>query len=434
VAGVPDLIVRGGRAVLPGGAEPADVWIEDGRIAALAPPGTGEAPEVLDATGCLVLPGAIDAHVHFRAPGLTHKEDWPSASLAAVAGGVTTVVDMPNTVPPTVDAGALRAKAALAAGRSWCHFAFHGGLARGQLASLPGLAQEGALGFKVFLGETTASLPPPEGAELLEAFRLIRALGRRLAVHAEDGALLRAAAAAGPGPHGRARPPEAEVRAVEEVCALALQTGAPVMVVHLSTAGGAAAVRAARARGADVQAEATPHHLLLSAEEAAALGPLGKVNPPLRAAADVEALWVAVGDGTVTQLGSDHAPHTAAERAGPDPPSGFAGVQNTLPYLLGEPRLPLAQFVRLAAEGPARHWGLWPRKGRLAPGADADLAIVRLRAAPGPPARQWSRNPDGPLLRLRGARADVVATLVDGRVAFRDGAPVGEPRGRWLRP
>ena len=209
-----------------------------------------------------------------------------------------------------------------------------------------------------------------------------------------------------------------------------------MLIVHLSTAGGAAAVREARASGADVQAEATPHHLLVTAQEASAagLGALARVNPPLRGPADRGALWAAVADGTVGQVGSDHAPHATAEKAGPHPPSGFAGVQNTLPYLLGDPRLPVPVLVRLACEGPARHFGLWPRKGRLAAGADADVAVLRLRAAPGAAARQWSRNPDGPLLRLCGARADVVATIVGGRVAFRDGAPCGEPGGRWVRP
>ena len=435
---VPDLVVRGGILATSGGTAPGDLWIEGGRIAAVVPPGTPcDAAEVVDAAGCVVLPGAVDAHVHFRTPGLTHKEDWAAASAAAVAGGVTTVIDMPNTVPPTTSAEALRAKAAQVAGRSWCHYGFHGGVLRGGLGALPGLAEAGAAGFKVFLGETTASLPPPEGPELREALAVLRDLGRRLAVHAEEGAYL-GAAAAGPDllAHGRVRPPEAEIWAVRRISALARETGAPVLVVHLSTAGGAAAVREARAAGADVQAEATPHHLLVTAEEAAAagLGALARVNPPLRGAADREALWAAVADGTVSQVGSDHAPHAPQEKAGPTPPSGFAGVQNTLPYLCGDPRLPLSLLVRLAAEGPARHFGLWPRKGHLAAGADADVAVLRVRAAPGPPARQWSRNPDGPLLRLCGARADVVATVVGGRVAFRDGAPCGEPRGRWVRP
>lgn len=440
--GVVDLRIRGGVAALPDGPAEADVLIDGGRILALVAPGSGaEARETLDASGCVVLPGAIDPHVHFRTPGMTDKEDWPSGSAAAVAGGVTTVLDMPNVLPATSSAEALAAKAALVEGRSWCHYGFFGGLEAGNQDWLRGLAKAGAIGFKVFLGESTASLPPPDPAGLRCAFRVAADLGRRVAVHAEDAETLRAASAAVAAPgfdlrsHGRARPAEAESRAVALVCALCAETGAPVLIAHLSTGAGADEVRRARSRGADAGAEATPHHLLLTEEDAVrlGLGSLAKVNPPLRGEADREALWRAVADGTVTQFGSDHAPHTPEERRGDRPPSGFAGVQNTLPALLGHPRLPLRDFVRLTAEGPARNWGLWPRKGRLAPGADADLAVVR-PAAPAQAVRQWSRNPDGPLLRGCPVRAEVVVTLVDGQVAYGAGQPSGRPRGRWLRP
>jgi dihydroorotase len=209
-----------------------------------------------------------------------------------------------------------------------------------------------------------------------------------------------------------------------------------VAIAHVSTAGAVTVLRAAKAAGVDVRAESCPHHLLLTADAAAGLGTLGKVNPPLRDEVDREALWQGIADGTIDQIGSDHAPHTDAERAADDPaqaPSGFAGVQNTLSLLWGVRGLGPTALVRLLCEAPARTWGLWPRKGSLAAGADADLAIVR----PGPPRtapRQWSRHPASPLLALCPARAEVVATVVGGRLAFTDGAPVGAPCGTWLRP
>ena len=457
-------MLRGGSAVTPEGVRPVDIVIAAGAIADLLPPGTAvDAAEEVDASGCLVLPGIIDAHVHFRTPGLTHKEDWAHASTAAVAGGVTTVLDMPNTIPATAGADALLAKVDLAVGRSRCHFGFYGALAADNLGHLPALAAAGVVGFKVFLGETTASLPPPDDGQLLLAWRTTAALGLRTMVHAENGAILRmaaaregaaegpaharggaptSAAAAGPGAppslaaHGRSRPPVAEVEAVSRACLLADAAGAPIAIAHLSTAGAAQVVRRAKADGVDVRGETCPHYLLLTEEEAAPLRALAKVNPPLRAAADRDALWAAVGDGTIDQIGSDHAPHTPAEKAAADlreAPSGFAGVQNTLPVLLGDPRLSLRRLVELLCEGPARNWGLWPGKGRIARGADADLVVVR-PAAPRQPAQQWSLHPDAPVLRLRPARAEVVATVVGGRTVFRDGAPVGPPGGIWLRP
>ncbi len=438
-----DLIVRGGLAVTPEGDRPADILLEGGRIAALAAPGTcADARETLDATGCYVLPGVIDAHVHFRTPGLTHKEDWPSASAAAVAGGVTSVLDMPNVLPPTLTAEALAAKEAGVRGRSRCHYGFYGGLAEGGAAALPGLLAAGVIGIKVFLGETTASIPAPDDAELLAGLAEIGAAGLRTVVHAENGHLLAAGRRATAGQpwsvalHGRSRPAVAEVEAVARICVLGAAAGAPVAIAHVSTAGAVTVLRAAKAAGVDVRAEACPHHLLLTADAASGLGTLGKVNPPLRNEVDRAALWQGITDGTIDQIGSDHAPHTAAERAADDParaPSGFAGVQNTLPLLWGVQGLRPAVLVRLLCEAPARTWGLWPRKGHLAAGADADLAIVR----PSPPRtapRQWSRHPASPLLERCAARAEVVATVVGGRLAFTDGGPVGTPGGMWLRP
>lgn len=433
--------------VTPTGIAPADVLIVDGVIADLAPPGSGaQTAEVLDATGCIVMPGVIDAHVHFRTPGLTHKEDWEHASAAAVAGGVTTVFDMPNTVPATATAQALAAKLALVAGRSWCHFGFYGALAADNLAHLEALARGGAIGFKVFLGETTASLPPPDDGQLLQAWSRTKALGLRTMVHAENTAILQMAATivAAQGirdlrAHGLSRPAVAEVEAIARACLLAAEAGAGICIAHVSTAGGAAALRRAKADGVDVRGETCPHYLLLTEAEAMELGPVAKVNPPLRADGDRAGLWAAVADGTIDQVGSDHAPHTAEEKAAGvedirRAPSGFAGVQSSLSLLCAEPRLPPRRLVELLCEGPARTWGLWPRKGRIARGADADLAVIRVGEATAAtwPA-QWSLHPDGPLMRLRSPRAGAVATVVGGRLAFAGGQVIGKPLGAWVR-
>ena len=317
-----DLLIRGGTVVTPTGIAPADVLIDGGIIADVAPPGSGaQAAHVLDATGCFVMPGVIDPHVHFRTPGLTHKEDWEHASAAAVAGGVTTVFDMPNTVPATSTGEALAEKVATVAGRSRCHFGFYGALAADNLPHLEDLARGGVIGFKVFLGETTASLPPPDDGELLQAWRTTKALGLRTMVHAENSALLHMAATivAAQGirdlrAHGLSRPAVAEVEAIVRACLLAAEAGSGICIAHVSTAGGAAAVRRAKAEGADVRGETCPHYLLLTESEAVALGAAAKVNPPLRGEGDRAALWAAVADGTIDQVGSDHAPHTRQEK------------------------------------------------------------------------------------------------------------------------
>ncbi len=455
-----DLAVAGGTVVTPTAITRADVFVAAGRIVAVLPaagealaPSCPRARRTLDARGCLVLPGAVDAHVHFREPGLAHKEDWEHASLAAIAGGVTTVLDMPNVVPPTSTAARLAAKAALVAGRSRCHFALYGAMAAGGLDELAPMASAGARGFKVFLGETTASLPAPDDGELLQALARAADLGLRTMVHAENGGVLRASVArlvapGGPGCdpaslawHGLARPPVAEVEAVARVCLLAASARAALSIAHLSTAGAVAEVRRRKAAGdLDVRGEACPHHLLLTADQAATLGALAKVNPPLRSAADVDALWAGLADGTIDTVGSDHAPHASAEKE-PEggkitgAASGFAGVQNTVTLLLAAVaagRLSLRRMVELCAEGPARAWGLWPRKGALAVGADADIAVWRPGPPPAPP-RQWSLHPDSPLTRLRRPGGALVATLLDGEVVFAGDRPVGPPRGRWLR-
>ncbi len=434
-----DLAIRGGTVVTPEGERRADVLVDGSRILAVVEPGTPTtAQRTLDARGCLVLPGVVDAHVHFRAPGLTHKERWSAASAAAVAGGVTTVLDMPNVLPPTVGPEALAAKEDAIRGQSYCDYGFYVGWGRGGVPDPEAVAMAGALGFKVFLGETTASLDPPTDPELRAGWRRTARVGLRTMIHAEQ--TPPAGSRTAPGPwtlvaHGQSRPPETECAAVAHACRLAGEAHAPVAIAHVSTALALEELVRAREGGVDVRVEVCPHHLLLTEAEAVPLGTLGKVNPPLRDAVDRAALWEALRSGLVDEVGSDHAPHTTEEKQQADAwraPSGFAGVQNTLVYLWGRGGLAPADWVRLLSEGPARSWGLWPRKGRIAAGADADLVLLRPEA-PRQAVRQWSLHPDSPVLRLCRPAAEVVATLVGGQVVFADGAPSGPPRGRWVK-
>jgi dihydroorotase len=436
-----DLVIHGGTLVTPGGSLAADLAIAAGRIIAVADPGTlagTGAAELLDATGHHVLPGVIDPHVHFRDPGFPAKEDFASGSAAAVAGGVTSVLDMPNTDPPTDSVEHARAKLARARTHAVCEVGLLGLVADHTLEELEPMAADGlVVGFKAFLGPTTGDLPGPGDEGLRRAMALIRGLGMRLAVHAEDAAIveratarLRASGRTDHLVHPESRPVEAEVASIERIGALALETGCPVHVVHLTSAPGLAAIERWRDRGADLTCEVSPNHLFLGAEDMSTLGSLVKMYPPVRPRSEGHGavLLEGLADGRVTMVASDHAPHTAAQKAGDvwTAHAGAPGVETLVPLLLeravGTGALTLERFVEVTSAAPARVWGLGDR-GRLEPGTAADLTIVDL-------GRAWTIRGDALHGRSRftpfegvSGRGAPVATVVRGRIAMRDGVP-----------
>lgn len=432
-----DLVVRGGRLVDSTAVRTADVLILAGRVREIGPelprrPGVEE----LDARGFFVLPGVVDPQVHFREPGAEHKEDLASGSLAAVAGGVTTFLEMPNTDPPTVDPGKLADKLRRAQGRAWADHAFFLGATPenadrlGEWEGLPGCA-----GVKVFMGSSTGSLLVARDEDLE---RVLRSGVRRVAVHAEDESLLRARYAGLPqgtpvAEHPRVRDIQCALRATRRLLDLAERTGRRVHVLHLSTAEEVALLRE-RALGDLVTAEVTPHHLSLTAPECYEHhGTLVQMNPPIREARHRDALREALVDGTITCVGSDHAPHTLEEKARPYPasPSGIPGVQTTLGVLLAGVAsgwLRLEDVVRVCCEAPAAVYGI-AGKGRLRPGLDGDLVLVDPNQH-GPLRREWLRSRAGysPYEGMELAGWPVV-TVLRGRVTYRDHAAVGEARG-----
>ena len=449
-----DLVVRNGTVVSPDSMRLADIAIRDGRFVAIADRGALdlralglEGVEEVDASGLHLLPGVIDGHVHFREPGLEHKEDWASGSQAAVMGGVTCVLEMPNTVPPTDSAENVRDKQRLAEGRSWVDFGLFGVLARGGLERMRPMAEAGVIGFKCFLGETTGALPAPDDEELLSALREAASLGLRVGFHAEDRAiiapLVEAAQAAGRTDalaHAETRPIEAEVAAIAHACRLAADARAAIHIHHLSSIAGLSAVEAWRVQGVDITAEVTPHHSLLSTDDVERLGGITRVNPPLRPPGEGAALVAALAAGDIEMVASDHAPHTRAEKSGRDVwqvSPGFSGVEILLPLLLTavkEGRLTLSDVVRLTSDGPARAWGIYHRKGVIAVGSDADLTLVDL-------SRERVIDQD----RLHGKESvtpfhgrptvgAAVSTIVRGRVVMQGGRLVGGPSGRMVRP
>jgi allantoinase len=420
------MIVRGGTVVTSSGLERADVAVEDGLVAAVGPD-LDEQAEEIDATGLHVLPGAVDAHVHFNDPGRADWEGAATGSDALLAGGGTCFVDMPlNAHPPTVDGDALRAKlAALAEAR--CDFALWGGLVPGNLDRLGELADAGVVGFKAFMAPSGIDdFAMVDDATLREGMARAAELELPVAVHAEDPASLLPPAGTSWRDWCASRPREAEHAAIGKALAFAEEAGCSLHVVHVSTGRGVRLVEEAQERGVDATCETCPHYLFLDEDDADGLGAVAKCAPPLRDRREQDDLWSELLAGNVLLVASDHSPAPPALKEGDDAFAvwgGISGVQSTLPLLLSDDRLDPGTVVRLTATAPAVRFAL-PGKGRIEPGADADLALVALDDP-------WTlerddlrdRHRHNPYVGRR-FRARVVRTLVRG----------GASRGRFVRP
>lgn len=433
-----DLIIKGGEVFTPSGLRSCDLGIAGGRIAAIGTIDGGQGGEVFDASGLTVLPGVIDTQVHFREPGLEHKEDLASGSRAAAMGGVTSFFEMPNTNPSTLTAEDLADKLSRAEGRAWCDHAFFIGAARENLDNLPILERlPGCAGVKVFMGSSTGSLLVGTDEEL----RAVLASGtRRVAIHAEDEARLRDRFAmvrdgADPGKHPLWRDVETALSATRRLLALARTAGRRVHVLHITTAEELPLL----AENKDIATvEVTPQHLTLAAPECyERLGTLAQMNPPIREVRHREALWRAVDEGLVDVVGSDHAPHTAEEKAGayPATPSGMPGVQTLLVLLLDHlaaGRLTLPRLVDLTSAGPQRIYGI-AGKGRIALGYDGDLSIVDLKARR-EITGEWLQSKCGwsPFEGMR-VTGWPMATILRGQIVMREGECAGKPVGQAVR-
>lgn len=377
-----DTVFKDGTIVNQDGRIQADIGVTDGRIAFIGTISADEAGEVIDCTGLHILPGVVDSQVHFREPGLEHKEDLETGSRAAVLGGVTTVFEMPNTNPLTTSEAMLADKIKRAHHRMHCDFAFWVGGTRdnahevGELERLPGAA-----GIKVFMGSSTGDLLVEDDEGVASILRNTR---RRAAFHSEDEYRLREReglrVAGDPSSHPVWRDEVAAYMCTERLIRIARKENARIHVLHISTADEIPLLAANK----DVAtAEATPHHLTLTADDYATLGTLIQMNPPVRAAHHRDGIWQGLSQGVIDVLGSDHAPHLLEEKAKsyPASPSGMTGVQTLVPIMLDHVnagRLTLERFVDLSSAGPKRLFGM-ARKGRIAQGYDCDLTIVDLK-------------------------------------------------------
>jgi allantoinase len=418
-----DLVIRGGRVISPHGGIQADVVVDAGAIVALTHPGAGgRARRSIDATGLAVFPGAVDAHVHFDAPGRDEWEGWPTGSLAAAAGGVTTVIDMPiDSDPPTIDVESVWAKRDIAGGSSLVDFALWGGLVPQNVSALEGLLRSGVVGLKAFMCDSGwPSFPRCDGEVLFTGMRAAAAAGLPVAVHCEDPAYF--------GADEADRPEAAEVAAVEAAGLTAAAAGARLHVVHCSSARAAAVAR----QWTTVTVETCPHYLMLTDSDVHRIGPEAICYPPIRNSENRALLWEAVRKGMIDSVASDHSPCPASYKQGHAPFAGISGVQTTLSLLLTSHALSPSEVSRLRTAA-ARLFGL-ARKGELAPGYDADLVLVDLDGV-------WTANAE--TLRDRQRRSPfggavlegvVEATLVRGNVVYEAGQQTSDPIGIFCTP
>jgi len=430
-------------------AAPRDIWIADGQIRDVAPGLSDrvDADERTDLTGYLVVPGAIDPHVHFEEAGGEEREDFASGTRSAAAGGITSVIDHPLGEPPITDAALLKRKLGAVAEQAYVDYGLWGGAVPGNVGEFAAMAAAGASGFKAFMIGSEPTYPSLDDAQLLEAMREIARIGSIMLVHAENATIidrlradLRAAGRRDGLAHAQSRPPITEIEATARATTLACHTGCRLQVVHLSTAGALDVVAAAAERGYPVRSEVCPHFLALTDAELERQGTWAKCTPPLRSASEVDALWDRVLAGHADFLVSDHAPWLISEKErGRDDiweaPNGLVSLQSSNVVTLTEGArrgLSLPQFVRLSSSNVARWLGLYPRKGALLPGSDADLAVYAsevgdvIRAADLLCKQKWTPYDGFPVsYRLE-------ACMSRGRWVYKDGAVQGGPGGQFI--
>ncbi len=434
-ANSPELVLAGGLVHTPSGAFHGDVAVRDGRIV-----GIGSYPDAarrIDCTGLDVLPGVIDSQVHFREPGLEHKEDLETGSRAAVMGGVTAVFEMPNTSPNTDSVMRVHDKLERAHHRMFCDHAFYVGATSDNAADLAELERiPGTAGVKIFMGASTGSLLVAEDEALA---RVLASGRRRVAIHAEDEARMNARkdmrVEGDPSSHPVWRDDESAILATRRILRLAREARRPIHVLHITTP---AELELLSQHRDIATCEVTPQHLTLAAEAAyPAIGTFAQMNPPIRSAAHRDGLWHWLNQGVPDVLGSDHAPHTREEKAKPYPasPSGMPGVQTLVPLMLdhvAKGRMTLERLIDMTSSGVQRVFGL-VGKGRIAAGYDADFTVVD-RKGSFTVTEDWNESRCGWMpytgMELEGR---VIGTIVRGHIAMWESQLANEAQGEPLR-
>ncbi len=455
-----DTLIRGATVVTPGGQQRLDVALARGRVAALLEPNTpAEASMVIDGTGKHLLPGAIDIHFHVRAPAYPARGTVETETRAAAAGGVTTVFEMPISKPCCATPEVVRQRRELFEKGAFVNFALYGAPGTLKPRDVRGMVEEGVIGFKIFMTKAPegrddefVGLCLPSEGEQYEALKLVAETRKALVVHAESNELLkhfsqklRATGRNDTRTHGESRPPVVEAVAIAKLLTMNRAIGAPLHIAHVSSRAAAETLRLFRTTGMDVTGETCPQYLLFTEDDLARVGSYAKINPPLRTKDDQAALWEALRDGTLLAVTTDHSPFTVEEkeRAKTDiwaAPPGAPGVEELLLGMLDaveRGRVTLEGAVALTSSNGAKRFGLYPRKGAVLPGADANLVLVDLAKTTTihkeklqTQARLCDRLYDGMTFN-----ASIEATLVGGKLVYQNGEIVGRAGdGGFVRP
>jgi dihydroorotase/allantoinase len=400
-----DLVVKNTTIVTPEGkvGPNAGVAVDNGKIVSVGEDTQlPEADRVVDAEGDYLAPGIIDCHIHNRAPGLEYKEDWETATRAAAAGGVTTVNGMPNT-DPVIDAPEhIETKAELGEENALVDFQFYAVITSDNYDQVHALDEAGVVGYKVFLGTTIGAIPPPNDGELLEAMDQVAETGKRLGFHEENDQILSHLAEKfqnegknDPIYHSWSRPPITERESISRTILFADEVGAKIHMFHLSCGSGAQIVNEAKDRDIDVTAETMPHYLWFTEDVMNEKGNVARIQPPIRDEEERDLLWTEVldDDGGIDCIATDHSPHTDEEKGMDDPfgntweaISGFVGLETEIPAMLtfvNEGKISMEQWVKMHSTRPAQIWGMYPEKGSMQTGTDADFTIFD-------PDREWT--------------------------------------------
>jgi len=391
-----DLVIKSDKVFIDGRFIDGYIGIKNGIIATISKEKL-EADEVIDAEGKMVLPGTIDPHVHIRAPGHDERETFESGSKDAALGGVTTIIEMPFASPPPHSPEIVKSRMNVADKEVVVDIAFYGAAGTDYLNDVIPCSESGIVAFKTFLHEALSGrekefigLTAPNTGDQYELMEKIAQTGIMIGFHAEDNdminkniAKLRREGKTSPMYHGRSRPPVVEIVAASKVLLFAEKTGAKVEICHISTPEVVELVNEAKCKGVYAIAETCPHYLFLTENALNDVGVFAKCNPPLRSEEERQGMWEMVNDGSIDIIGSDHAPYTKEEkeRGSEDiftPPAGFPGLSTRLPLLftaVKEGKMELDRMVELICENPAKIFGLFPKKGTIALGSDADFVI-----------------------------------------------------------
>ena len=444
-----DLLIKGGLLVGDSGILAADIAVHDGRITAIAPQIEPSLTQrTIDASGLHILPGGIDPHVHAGDLAWAHREDFAGVTAAAAAGGITTMLEMPQNDPPVIDPASFATKRAAVRNRSRIDTGLWGGLVPDNLEQLEPLWEQGAFAFKAFM-VAAKDIAWVDDDTLRAGMARIARFGGLIGIHCESNAIvqaaitrLRASGRSDRRVHLETRSPEAEIDAVERVLRFAEATGVRLHICHLSLGSLLDSITAARRKGVDVSVETCPHYLALCDEDYLRIGPDAKCVPPPRTADEREALWRGIAAGEIDMVVSDNAPHPLEDKRRGDhdvwaAPNGIQSIQLTLPILLTEGlharKIALERIAEVFSTGAAKRFGLYPDKGSLRVGSCADLAIIDLE-------REWVFQPDDLISKHRVSpyfdyriKGRVEMTILSGEVIFEHQTVTATPgAGRFL--